>query len=85
MLEILGWILLALAAFIALSLTYRAAEKLRSKESVMRATLYQGVFLWMVVIFLLLVPSVNKLHLIWIVPVCFPLIGYLTFAFSKKE
>lgn len=84
MLDILGWILLVIAAFIALSLTYGAVRKLKSKESVMKATLYQGIFLWLVVIFLLLVPSVSKLHLIWIVPICFPLIGYLTFASSRK-
>lgn len=84
MFEVLGWILLVVAAFIALSLTYGAARKLRSKQSVMKATLYQGVFLWIVVIFLIFVPSVSKLHLVWIVPLCFPIIGYLTFALTKK-
>lgn len=85
MLDILGWILLAIATFIALSLTYGAAQKIRSKQSVMKATLYQGIFLWIVVLFLLINPTISKLHLIWIVPLCFPVIGYLTFFFSVKN
>lgn len=84
MLEVFGWILLLIAIFIALSLTYKIANKLRSKNFAMKTTLYQGIFLWIVVIFLILTPSVSKLNLIWIVPLCFPVIGYLTFSFTKK-
>lgn len=84
MINVLGWILLLVASFIALSLTYGAVKKIKSKESVMKATFYQGIFLWIVVIFMIFTPSVSKLHLLWIVPVCFPLIGYLTFVYHKK-
>ena len=78
------WVLWGLAVFIALSLTYGAIKRLRAGQPVMKATLYQGIFLWLVAAFLLLMPSVSKLHLVWVIPVCFPLIGYITFKLASK-
>ncbi len=85
MLEIFEWIVWGIAIFIALSLTYGAVRRLMAKQPVMKATLYQGIFIGVASLFLLFSPSVSKLHLIWIVPVCFPLIGYLTFRSATKE
>ncbi len=84
MLEVIGWITWGISALIALSLTYGAVRKIKVKQGVMKATLYQGVFLWIVVLFLLFSPSISKLNLIWIVPLCFPIIGYLTFKLYSK-
>lgn len=72
-----------LTVFLALSLTYGSYKTLKSKKTVMKATVYQGVFLWMLVIFLLLIPSINKLNLLWIVPISFPLISIIIFNMSS--
>ena len=85
MLTTFEWIVWAVAVFIALSLTYGAVRRLLAKQPVMRATLYQGIFLWAVSLFLLFTPTISKLHLIWIVPICFPLIGYLTFRSATQR
>ena len=81
MLGIIGWIIWTFSAFIALSLTYKITEKIKSKVYSSRGTLYQGLFLWLVLLLMLLNPSISKFHLIWIIPIIFPLIGYITFRF----
>lgn len=74
MIAILGWIIWSLSTLLAFSLIYGTIRSLRMKQSVSKATVYQGMFLTIALVVLLLVPSFSKLNLLWILPVGFFLI-----------
>ncbi len=84
MISILEWVAWVISAFLAGSLIYGTFRTIKFKQSVMKATVYQGIFLSVIVVILLFIPFVSKLHLIWIVPISFFLISHFVLRSAIK-
>lgn len=85
MVDVLAWIVWIVVAYFALSLVLGFFRAKKAKASVTKATVYQGVFFSILAIYTLLTPSVSKFHLLWIAPIGFFLISFLTVAFTKQK
>ena len=81
MIAILEWITWGVSALVAFGLVVGTIWSFKHKRPVMKATVYQGIFLSISVVILLFIPTLSKLHLLWIIPVGF----FLTLHFAIQK
>jgi hypothetical protein len=79
MLSILAWTIWAIVAFLAVSWAYGLRAYTKKGQSVPIAMAVQTLFLWVIAVVFLFV-SYSKLHILWVIPLCFVLSFYLTLA-----
>jgi hypothetical protein len=77
LLIILGWIIWAIIALLALSWAFGLRTYTRKGMSVPTAMAVQTLFLWVIVLFFFFF-HFSKLHILWAAPVCFIASIYLT-------
>lgn len=75
--HIIGWTAWLFTAFLALSLTWGCRTANRKGLGFQQATAVQTLFWWVVALIFLFTP-LNKLHILWLLPVLFCLASFLT-------
>ncbi|MDW8356228.1 MAG: hypothetical protein RMK57_17045, partial [Bryobacterales bacterium] len=76
MLEVIGWIAWATVVYVALSFAYGCRQYIASGQGFTWTTGVLTLFWWVIALFFL-VTDVNKLHIIWLVPVAFVLAQFI--------
>ena len=74
--SIIGWIAWGAAAFMALSFANGCRSYTAAGQGFQWATGIQTFFWWVITV-VFLVTSLNKLHIIWLLPVAFFLAGFI--------
>lgn len=70
MLPIIGWVAWTFSAYLALTWAYSCRRMVRSGQSFQWATAVQTFFCWVIAV-VFLFSSLNKLHILWLLPVLF--------------
>ncbi len=66
---ILGWLLWVFTAFIAVTWTVGVVRYMRTPAGVSYGSIFQAMLAWMLILTFVF-SSLNKLHLLWLIPVC---------------
>jgi hypothetical protein len=95
--SIIGWVAWTFSAYLALTFVYGCRKTVRSGKSFQWATAVQTFFWWVIAVVFLFIP-LNKLHILWLlpillfsaqflvltgVPILMPVILFLTQVFMK--
>ncbi|MDP3024504.1 MAG: hypothetical protein Q8O10_03115 [candidate division Zixibacteria bacterium] len=75
-LSIIGWAAWVFCAYMALTVAYNCRRLVRNGQSFQWATAIQSFFFWIIAIVFIFAP-LNKLHILWLLPICFFGTGYL--------
>lgn len=66
---ILGWLLWVFTAFIAATWTFGVVTYMRRPTGVTYGSIFMAMLAWMLTL-VFVFSSLNKLHLLWLIPVC---------------
>jgi hypothetical protein len=78
-LNVLGWIIWTIIFLLALSWTFGVRKYVSKGSAIPHVTVVQLFFLWAIALVFRFF-SFNKLHILWVAPICFFTSIYLTLA-----
>jgi len=81
---IIGWIVWAFVAFLAITFPIGIYGKFKKGEGVQKATIYQTIaFIIIAIVFLL--TDWNKLHIIWVAALSFIIMSFLAYSIGWRK